>query len=232
MAAKSPARSYWRESRGLAVGYLFLVPLLALYQIGVAFDPGARNGAGYILDRVFLRFGASGVLILNLVLIALIFLALARLPKGALGRPGLYAVMFLESTAFALLLLVSGRFVYANLLSLSPFLRDIVASAGAGVYEEVLFRLLALGGLLWILREGIDLPMLIAFPSALVVSSALFSQAHHSIGGEPFVLKVFWYRAGMGAALGCIYFARGLGIAVYSHALYNVLLVLTRTLDV
>ena len=39
---------------------------------------------------------------------------------------------------------------------------------------------------------------------------------------------VFWYRAGMGAVLGFVFWARGLGIVVYAHALYNVSLVVMR----
>jgi membrane protease YdiL (CAAX protease family) len=58
------------------------------------------------------------------------------------------------------------------------------------------------------------------------VSALLFSLAHHELGGEPWDRGVFLFRAMMGALLGVLYWARGLGIVVYTHALYNVALLL------
>ena len=52
----------------------------------------------------------------------------------------------------------------------------------------------------------------------------LFSWAHHAIGRDPWNPGVFFFRAVMGALLGALYWARGLGVVVYAHALYNVAL--------
>ena len=61
----------------------------------------------------------------------------------------------------------------------------------------------------------------------LVVSSLLFSAAHH-LGplGEPFDAYVFTYRAVCGLLLGIVYLSRGFGVAVWTHALYNALVIL------
>jgi membrane protease YdiL (CAAX protease family) len=65
-------------------------------------------------------------------------------------------------------------------------------------------------------------------PLAVAASALVFSWAHHSVGGEPWNARVFLFRAAMGALLGWIYLARGLGVVVYAHALYNVVLVVER----
>jgi len=55
----------------------------------------------------------------------------------------------------------------------------------------------------------------------------VFSWMHY-VGelGDVFTMTSFIFRFGAGIALGIIYFTRGLGIAVYAHATYDVMLVL------
>ncbi|MGH7163387.1 MAG: CPBP family glutamic-type intramembrane protease [Planctomycetota bacterium] len=224
MADRRP--SYVRASRDLAVGYLFLVPLLGFYQLGVMVDPAARNGAGHLFDEMLRRFGAWGTVILNLVLLSLLFFSLMRAGRARWGRPGIYGWMFLESLAWGALLVGFGRVAHAELLALPPAARHVVVAAGAGVYEEALFRLFLLGGAALLLRRGLDAPPALAFLAALAFSSIAFSWAHHTVGGEPWDRRVFVYRAVMGGALGVLYRFRGLGIVAYAHASYDVLLLL------
>ena len=110
------------------------------------------------------------------------------------------------------------------LRGLEALLPDLVASAGAGVYEEVLFRLLLMGGLVAILHGYLGGHESWVVPLAAIASALIFSYAHHGIGGEPWDARIFWIRAAMGVLLGVIFWARGLGIVVYTHTLYNVVL--------
>jgi membrane protease YdiL (CAAX protease family) len=96
------------------------------------------------------------------------------------------------------------------------------------VYEETLFRFLLLGGIVLALHRGLGGEKFWVVPLAVAVSALLFSWAHHVPGGEPWDTRVFAFRAAMGALLGWVYLARGLGIVVYAHALYNVVLALER----
>jgi membrane protease YdiL (CAAX protease family) len=63
----------------------------------------------------------------------------------------------------------------------------------------------------------------LAFLIALLLSSALFSAAHH-IGptGDPFSADVFTYRLLAGAAFGIIFYFRSLAHAVYVHTFYDI----------
>ena len=58
-------------------------------------------------------------------------------------------------------------------------------------------------------------------------SSLLFSAVHH-LGplGEPLDGYVFTFRAICGLLLGVVYLTRGFGLAVWTHSLYNALVVL------
>jgi hypothetical protein len=215
--------AYAAASRDLAVGYVFMVPLILVYELGVLLDPTARNGADPLFRQLVGRFGAFGVLVLHLALLSLLFFALARAVRAREGRPGIYGLMFLEAVFWAAALRGAAHFATARLLQLPGFARVVVVAAGAGVYEEVVFRLFLLGGLLWAAHRALGAPRPLAVAFALAFSSALFSLAHHGIGGEPWDARVFLFRAAMGAALGAVFLARGLGIAAYTHALYNVL---------
>jgi membrane protease YdiL (CAAX protease family) len=104
-----------------------------------------------------------------------------------------------------------------------PYLPQVVTFVGAGIYEEVLFRLVLfyiLGWLFWLL----GLTPLVSAVLVALVSAFLFSAAHH-IGpyGQPFNTYVFLFRVLAGLYFGLLYLLRGFGIAVGTHAFYDVL---------
>ncbi|MEE8104598.1 MAG: CPBP family intramembrane glutamic endopeptidase [Planctomycetota bacterium] len=228
MAKNRPKKAnYWRASRSLAVSYVFIVPLLALYEIGVLFQPEVRNGTDPILRGLFDRFGSAGMLSLELCYLVLLLVSIARARQVRVGRPDIYGMMFAESILWS-----GGLFIVAQVLhnvlsnlqlAISGFLPDTIAAAGAGVYEEIIFRFAIMGGTIQLLRRVLGATPGWAVAFALPLSAGLFSWAHHGIGGEVFTYPVFFFRAVMGVILGAIYLTRGLGLTVYTHALYNVL---------
>ena len=228
MARKSSAKAYFAASRTLAASYVFVAPLFGLYQLGILFEPGARSGTDPIYQELLHRFHRLGHVIVNLVLLGLLFLAIARTRKERTRISGLYALMWVESCLWAALMLVAAHLVPFEALAIGPFARDLVSGAGAGIYEETLFRFLLMGGLILVLHRGLGGRPTWVVPLAIATSAFLFSWAHHTIGREPWSTQVFLFRAAMGVILGWIYWVRGLGITIYTHALYNVVLVLER----
>ncbi|HVK74402.1 MAG TPA: CPBP family glutamic-type intramembrane protease [Kofleriaceae bacterium] len=102
----------------------------------------------------------------------------------------------------------------------------VVAAIGAGLHEELLFRLLGLaGGALLLGRAGV--PPRLAWLVALIASSLVFSAAHHW-AGEPWDQRVFAFRALAGAAFGLIFWYRSLAHAVWAHALYDLYVLVAR----
>src|SRR5690606_6959235 len=96
-----------------------------------------------------------------------------------------------------------------------PLSSALLASVGAGVYEELLFRLVLLGGgyaaLLPLLRGRRRL----AFVVALLGSSLAFAAYHHvGAHGDPWEARLFAFRALAGILLGLVFAGRGLGVVV------------------
>jgi membrane protease YdiL (CAAX protease family) len=99
----------------------------------------------------------------------------------------------------------------------------VITFVGAGIYEEVLFRLLLFGGAVWLLRRS-GLLSGTTFALAALASAVAFSAAHHAPGsGEPYNGYVFLFRTMAGFYFTLLFQLRGFGIAVGAHACYDVL---------
>ena len=98
-----------------------------------------------------------------------------------------------------------------------------VAFCGAGLYEEVLFRLLLLPLLGWAFGR-LGFAPLAASCWGLVASSVLFSLAHY-VGplGDSFAIYSFTFRFLAGMFFAILFQLRGFGITAGSHAAYDIL---------
>jgi membrane protease YdiL (CAAX protease family) len=97
---------------------------------------------------------------------------------------------------------------------------------GAGIYEELLFRLIIMTLVIIVLADVLKFKMRWAAAAAVVVSALLFSAHHYApIGLDSFSWGSFSFRAFAGAYLGIIFLVRGYGPAAGAHAAYNVMVV-------
>lgn len=235
--------SYYYSTRHPLPCLLFLLPLLAAYEVGVLWLGGThpeavRNGAD-----TWLRWGLESFGLVQLywppLLLALWFLLLSWLRRH--DRPfDLYGVclgMALESVVFALGLWGLSRSLGPVLHELGvalsmpataatdrwQILGQVVTFVGAGIYEETLFRLVLFSGL-WAVLRAAALPRLLTFLTAAATSAALFALAHH-LGpfGDPFDSYVFLFRTLAGIYFACLFCLRGFGVAVGAHACYDVI---------
>ena len=230
-AAPPPSAGYFAATRRLSASYIFVAPLFAIYQGALALDGSVRNGTAWIFSELLAPLREYGLVFVNCIVLGLLLVAIARMRKDRARYPFLYGWMFLESLLWTAAMVALARVVAPVTLALPPFTARLVSGAGAGVYEEVLFRFLLMGGLILVLHRALGGRLSWVVPLAVVTSSLLFSLAHHRIGGEPWDRGVFWYRAAMGGLLGVIFWARGLGIVVYTHALYNVTVLIWDHID-
>jgi membrane protease YdiL (CAAX protease family) len=136
--------------------------------------------------------------------------------------------MALESVFWAAVLVgiarLQGRWwPLAAVIEPEGLVARFVAFCGAGLYEEVLFRLLLLPALAWLLAQlGFSTPA--AAIGGIVVSSLLFSLAHY-VGplGDTFSLYSFTFRFLAGMFFAVLFVTRGFGIAAGTHAVYDLL---------
>jgi hypothetical protein len=100
----------------------------------------------------------------------------------------------------------------------------LMLSLGAGLYEELLFRVLLVSGLLLLARRVMRLGPGLANTFAVGLAALIFS-AFHYIGpfGDPLRLDSFVFRTIAGIAFSALYVFRGFGITAWTHALYDVI---------
>ena len=243
-AAAGPGDSYWRLSRAPRYSVLFALPLLLLYEALAAFlavtaGEGVRNGADVMLKSAFIAVaGTRGPLIFAACLVGLGIWIVARDLKRGRGRLRLavFGTMLVESAALAL---VFG-FVVGGITSrlIAPLATMAIAqvsemgvatrlmvSLGAGLYEELLFRVVLVSALLLLTRRVLNWPWAVAGTVSVVAGALIFS-AFHYIGpyGDPLRLDSFVFRAVGGLAFSALYVTRGFGITAWTHALYDVFL--------
>ncbi len=227
------AEAYWVQSRRPLASLVFVAPLLVVYETGVLLFGAAqvRNGVDVWL-RQFLELVGFGqyFLLPTLTVCALLAWHYVSREPWQLSR-GLMLGMAAECVALAvclrLILQVQG-IVFAQLiepvpLSVTSTMARAVGFLGAGIYEELLFRLLLLAPMAWGLRRLGVKPALSAVV-AVVVTSLLFTAAHHvGPGGYPFVWFDFVFRFLAGVFFAILFVYRGFGIAAGAHAGYDIL---------
>jgi membrane protease YdiL (CAAX protease family) len=102
------------------------------------------------------------------------------------------------------------------------FLGRMLGFVGAGVYEEMLFRLLLLPPVAVVARYLVA-PAAVRVVGVVVLTSLVFSAAHY-VGphGEPLEAYTFVFRFTAGAFFAILFVYRGFGIAAGTHALYDI----------
>jgi membrane protease YdiL (CAAX protease family) len=102
-----------------------------------------------------------------------------------------------------------------------PHLQDFILYCGAGVYEELVFRVFLLGLLILVLTKLFHMEHAYAAAWSVLLGAIIFSAFHH-VGGEAFNWGRFLQRAFAGLYFAALYVNRSFGIAAASHALYDV----------
>jgi membrane protease YdiL (CAAX protease family) len=218
---------------------LFLLPLLAAYEIGVVWVGGTqaealRNGVDAWLRWALESFGLNQLYWSPALLIGVFVVwTVTRLEDRPDDLVGVCLGMAIESVVFGLGLWALSRGLGPMLDAMNVEVRcavcpadgvaQVVTFVGAGIYEEMLFRLVLYSGLVGALRF-LRTPTLLGIPLAAAVSATVFAAAHH-IGpyGEPFDDYAFLFRTLAGLYFAGLYQFRGFGIAVGAHACYDVL---------
>lgn len=214
------------------MGLFAVLPLWIAYIVmRWTLAPDERNGAELLLLHEIGRFGERAHLYVSAGFAVLIAFAARSLVKRKVPWSRVAAVIALEGIVYGVMLgpIASAMTSSANrVLSLDPAgsstVANLVGSVGAGIFEELVFRLGLMSALVWIgMRavRGWGLPKWTAALFAVVGSALVFSWFHH-LCGEPFDRGRFVFRTMAGVLLGMLMWARGYGVCVYTHTVYNV----------
>lgn len=134
---------------------------------------------------------------------------------------------------------VSNMVALASQVADTPnlFWVDIVTGIGAGIYEELVFRLVLICLLMLLFQDLFGMKKKPAVILSVVISAVLFSIHHHIFfangqfhQGDIFTVGKFIFRTIAGGYFAVLYAVRGFGITAGTHAFYNILAAMLRTL--
>lgn len=225
---------------------VFLLPLIVAYEIGaVVFLHHATSGGGEALEarrllaRIFEVFGVVGLHLPAFLLIVLLLAwqTLGRYPWRV--EAGVIAGMWLEACLWTVPILLAGPALsslgkpaapLAPLAAIQSFsdldpLGRLTIAIGAGVYEELVFRLVLIALVHGVAADIAKLSPGTAAGLAVALSSVVFAWYH----GPSSAQFVFYLVAG--AYFAGLYLWRGFGIAAATHVLYDAIALVLLTAE-
>ncbi|RLS92045.1 MAG: CPBP family intramembrane metalloprotease [Planctomycetota bacterium] len=230
-------QGYFEASRRPLEILFFLLPLIALYEYELvrvlrSAEGLVTNGAHLAILRLFDAFGLDAVaLSLPGFLLIAVFLVMHVLSRGPwIVDLSVVTRMVGESAALAIPLLVFAALVermapaaqVEDFASLDLGAR-IAVSIGAGLYEELVFRMALIALVIAICTDLLKMQKPVALVSAVAVSSLAFAMYHPLRGADGAVVpgRFLFFLAG-GLYFGVLYVVRGFGIAAAAHAFFDI----------
>ncbi len=233
-AGDAAFRSYLRESEGHWASLVFLIPFMVVYEVGTHYIMrGGVQGRPQIIAFKLAGdfFGLFGLHFAHLPALAVVMILLASHVMGHASwaiRPGTLLGMAFESVILAVPLLVLGMALprYFPLAASDPQREMLVLSVGAGVYEELIFRLVLMTALSMIVKDGLRMPAGLSALLVVVVSALAFSAYHYLSPTEAFHARTFTFRTVAGIYFGVLFITRGFGITAGTHSAYDICVVM------
>ena len=243
---KKKQSQYLKQTSSLSVSVLFILPAFVLYELGIfLLSPPYQNGVGAIfkilVHTLGARFDTRNLLILNAIIILVLVIVYLRKKKKGGVRSTYYFTMIIEATAYAVVLAMFA-FLFANISTIAKryidmslliptdtrlyvVLANVIYAFGAGLYEEIFFRLCLMNFLLFLFARRIAKNKVQYKPLffALLISSILFAAAHGIFDVAQFAWQPMLFRTVSGMFFGIIYILRGLSVAVYMHIMYDLI---------
>lgn len=232
--AKSKALARLTTPYDALTSLVLTLPVFLVYHLGIVVMD-LRNGADFVTGNLIrlLSLSVWGYLGLTLAVAAGLAGAVYFLRKKNHLHPRAIGAVIGESVLWAALMWILVGWATAHIVphawstlqiggrAMGP-LERLVMAAGAGFYEELVFRVGLFGGLSWLFVWR-GAPKVRSELAAALISCVLFSAVHY-IGalGDEFALGSFVFRALSGLYLCALFRFRGFAVAVYAHALYDV----------
>jgi hypothetical protein len=234
-------KEYLRLTRTATYGFLAAIPLIIGYEIFMLLGRSrTRVAADMWIKRLLGSIGIYGNLALGLVILLVgTVIVLAEKKKEIELKPGYFGGMVGESLLWAPIFAITVAFLtvkavpslvvvpLTGALASENIFTKIGLSLGAGVYEEVVFRVILVSGLAAIGRSAFPKHKTRVYVVVAVVAAFIFSLVHY-LGdmGDNFTFTSFTFRMIGGLLLNALYITRGFGIAAWTHAWYDIMVLL------
>jgi hypothetical protein len=233
---RTPKRAVTSERKTLARPLdmlVFLLPLILFYEFASfahrnSLASSERVIAFDLMWRFIALFGQVGIWTPALAVIAILIATHAASGEKWSVHWKRVLTMYPESLALALpLLLMIWTVPLAVSSGGAPVIDRIALGIGAGIYEELVFRLIMISLIMMVGADLLHYDRKNVVIVAVAVSSLLFAAHHHRpFGAYAFNPVHFIFRTGAGAYLAAIFWFRGYALAAGCHAAYNIALTL------
>lgn len=232
------------DKPGAWVDLALTLPIFVAYHLSVVFL-NVKNATDMLTGSLLRMADGSTSAYLGITFaIGVVFAGgFALLGRGHAFQSGKFVQIAIEGIVYAILMRVAAGVlmerIFAGQINEESRFTGFVMSLGAGFYEELAFRVLLFGVgakvlVFFLANEDVSLlsgtseksiswgafGIVVAWG---VVSSMVFSGFHY-VGamGDPFKVTSFVFRLLLGLALTLIYSTRGFAAAVWTHAVYDI----------
>ncbi|MEX2602883.1 MAG: CPBP family intramembrane glutamic endopeptidase [Gracilimonas sp.] len=235
----NPVKQYFENTHNLLYSFLVSLPLFLLYELLIVFSQPSGEAIVRISVDVWIKslFVYLGVNAVSFSLLLLVFIGLFILYRERERLKTLrfvyFPVLLIEATVYAIVVAIISQSLVSLLLNFAATdpihslstVQKIALSLGAGLYEELFFRVILVTLFMMIFTKILGKKW--AGITAAVILSALLFSAVHYIGsmGDTFTLGSFLYRFLFGIILNGIYVWRGFGVAAWTHAIYDIMVI-------
>jgi membrane protease YdiL (CAAX protease family) len=243
---------YFEQSRSPLASLAFVLPLVIVYELGTGAHSAAEGFRGApqhviaftLMQQFFGLFGATGR---HLPAMAVVGILLAwhlarkdpwklRWPTlGGMAAEGIVLCAPLIAMSVVLAYLIKGLplagIPAAGGGRAAPSRDVLVLCLGAGIYEELVFRLILLTVLSLFVRDLLLFPPRMTALFVVLASAVLFS-SYHYLGAEAFhwgaiaSWRTFAFRTLAGIYFGALFLTRGFGVTAATHAAYDILVLI------
>lgn len=207
------------------------LPIFVVYHLGVIFLP-VRNAADPVTAelRALAKHSLPTYAALTLTIGAVFVAVLFTLGRRQALEPKRFFFVAVEGALYAVLMRLAGSYVVGSLRLAGgagdedSVFSSVVMALGAGFYEEVCFRVGIFGVGALVLRKllGTGVKGFVAIAAWAVVEAAIFAAWHYTGAlGDGWDTGSFVFRAVCGLVLTAIFVFRGFAPAVWTHALYD-----------
>ena len=230
--------TYLRYTHSPLYSFLFTLPLFIIYEVGLLLSTSEdlaylRNGADALMRKMLSVFGITGLFWISGGFL-FGFLIIYFLQKYSWDeyeiKSGYFMLMVFESMVWSYILFIFMSNMHILLMVTSSYrvIQNVTLAIGAGIYEEILFRVILIFLFNYIIALVFQWNNYLKIGTSIVFASVFFS-LFHFIGeyGDYFSFNIFMIRFLAGIVLGLLYYFRGFGITAWTHSLYD-LIVLTR----
>ena len=231
-------QTYLSVTRTATYGFLSAIPLILLYEILIITANEGRTSEVRVSSELWLKQwfqfidGPASLIMGGVLLLIGIGIMMFERRKKIPIRPSYFLGIVVESGVYAVVVaLLVSQLVWSLFAAIAPMVPAfagtyqleneslwlrLALSIGAGIYEELLFRVILVGGLYGILKAILGFRTA-AYILAAVFGALLFSGIHY-IGplGDDFTGQSFLFRFFFGLALNAIYLVRGFGVAAWT----------------